>query len=157
MRNCEYVFIGQPYSLLIEIVNRYFANNSSLENSNHNEVNENSNDINKRILSIDDYKKLSIKERLQINKDQFDLNNSNSIYEDFKKYIQNKIIEDKNRGNKVSENTDFLYKKFAIDEFNEYICKRVLENKDIFTGIIIVRKERLEDLYDKFYEFNKNI
>ena len=155
LRNCEYLFIGQPYSLLIDIINKYFSNN--LNNQNSDIENKEKQDLKQKILSIDEYKKLSVKERVQINKDQFDMNSINSIYEDFKKYIQNKIEENKKSGNKVSENADFLYKKFALDEFDEYMCKRILENNDIFTGILIVRKERLDDLYEKLNEYNKNI
>lgn len=160
MRNCDYICIGQSYTLLVDILARYFANNPNF-NSNSEDIknSQSSNDSSdKKILTIDDYKKLSIRERVQINKDQFDVNSTHSVYEDIKNLLRDKInVHNNSCDFSLNENEDFLFNKYVINGFNEYLCKKILENPDIFTAIVIVRKERLDDLYEKLNEYNKNL
>ena len=150
LKNCQYLFVGQPYTLVLDKINIFFSNKYVLKD---NQLE----DLNKKVLSIDEFKKLSIRERLQNKKDQFDLNSNKSIYEDIKKIIINKIGESKKANIQINETPDLLYNNLVIGEVNDFICKKVLENTNIYIGVLFVRKERLDDLFEKFSDLNKNI
>ncbi len=51
IRNCQYIFIGQTYSLLVEIISKYFLNISSSDTINKidSNVNISEDDLNRKI------------------------------------------------------------------------------------------------------------
>jgi hypothetical protein len=103
---------------------------------------------------VKDVSKLSLKERLTHKKEQLELNSKNNIYEDIKLYIEETISE--NRKN-TDTNINNLYQNVVIDEVNDIMINNILDNKKIYVGFLVVRKERLNNFCLKLEEMNKKI
>jgi hypothetical protein len=114
-----------------------------------------------------DYSKLSIKDRASYKQKQLDVNSSLDYIQDAKKYIESElrdIVEiqnlNKNTQHKLKVTSDLInriYDDVVISEVNELILNNILDNKKLYLGIVIVRQERIENLYNKFIEYNNNL
>jgi hypothetical protein len=148
LKNCQYSSIGKNYSVLSDSINRFFKENYDLNYSLNHSNKEN------EIMTIDDFKKLSIRDRMKIKDEKFEIDSINSIYDDLLKIIQKKIQEGKLKGKKINEKEHDLYNRFVIDEFNDGLCKNLFDNNEIFIALVIVRQERIADLLEKMNDYN---
>jgi hypothetical protein len=136
IKHCYTFVIGTSYSILRSLINKKL----NLQDQ--------------KSYLVKDVSKLSLKERLTYKKEQIDLNSKNNIYEDIKLYIEETVSE--NRKN-IDTNINNLYQGVVIDEVNDIMINNILDNKKIYVGLLIVRKERLNNLCVKLEEMNKKI
>jgi hypothetical protein len=100
-------------------------------------------------ISLDKLSKMSLKERMDYKSKTTEINSLHNIYEDIQVYLREKSTS--------SKGVDKIYNEIVIDEVNETIANSILNNNDIYTGLIIVRRDRLDSLYDKLNEHIKLI
>jgi len=114
-----------------------------------------------------DYSKLSIKDRASYKQKQLDANSSLDYIQDAKKYIEAELkdiveIQNLNKNSQqklkiTSDLIDKIYNEVVISEVNDLILNNILDNKKIYLGVVVVRQERIENLYNKFIEYNNNL
>lgn len=122
----------------------------------------NSEEKDNELISLKDISKLSIKERNSYKNRQNELNYKNNIYEDIKEYISQQIeIYNKSASiineKSLSIDSDKLYEDIVINETNDVIINNLLDNKKLIVALVVIRKERLNNLYDKLNEYNQII
>lgn len=142
-------------------------------------LNKNNNkeyDKNDKYISLDDISKLSLKDRVAYKNYQKEMNSKHNIYEDIKEYIKSElnsqndldklkslsIKNDNNKENvllmdekKIETKVEEMYEKVVIQDLNEIMINNILDNKKIYMALVIVRSERLNNLYDKLIEHNE--
>jgi hypothetical protein len=130
-------------------------------------------DSSDKFVGLKDISKMSMKERVSYKQNQLELNSKYDLYEDLKNYIENELkkeqeiknikIHSKDQVEKAPSIIDFnnqiqkYYNDVVINDTNEIIMNNILDNKKIYLGLVVVRKERLNNLYDKFIDFYKNL
>ncbi len=128
------------------------------------------NDKNESYISLGDISKLSLKDRLSYKNHQKETNSKYNIYEDIKEYIEKEIntqqeldklktISENNsiESTKIQTQVDEIFDKVVIQDLNEMMVNNVLDNKKIYMALVIVRKERLLNLYEKLKEHNEKL
>jgi hypothetical protein len=127
--------------------------------------------ISDKYIGLKDISKMSIKERVSYKQNQLELNSKYDLYEDLKNYIEDELKKEAEIRNIKNQSTqqvvpakfDFqnqiqkYYNNVVINDMNEIIMNNILDNKKIYLGLVIVRKERLDNLYDKFIDYYKNL
>lgn len=120
-------------------------------------------------VSLSDISKMSLKERIIYKQTQLDLNTKFNIYEDIREYIQKEISEAKeidnitniknyNHKSLLDSNTiEDIFNQIVIKEVNDQIINNILNNSKLYIGLVLVRSERLENLFQKLNEFNINL
>lgn len=130
-------------------------------------TNTNTNNISddKDYVGIEEIKKMSLKERFEYKEAQKEINTKFNLYEDIKEYIKEeinnrkatkKLLAKTDLSNLENKNPDEIFNTIAIQEVNDILFNNILNNKNIYLALVIVRIERLENLYEKFAELNKN-
>lgn len=135
LKNCKEFNAGADYVVLKSMINKKL-----------NIVNDN-----KELVSLDDISKMSLKERMNYKDEQFEINSKHNIYDDIKFYLENEAKPKL----KNETNIEKVYNEVVIQETNDLILSNILNNKKIYIGLVIVRKERLQNLYEKLAEMNK--
>jgi len=121
-------------------------------------------------ISLDDISKLSLKDRLSYKNNQKETNSKYNIYEDIKEYVKKEIntqqeldnlktISENNsiESSKIQIQVDEIFEKVVIQDLNEMMVNNILDNKKIYMALVIVRKERLLNLYEKLKEHNEKL
>ena len=58
---------------------------------------------------------------------------------------------------KIEADIDNIFNSVVIEEMNDIIINNILDNKKLYVGLVIIRKERLNNLYEKLQEYNKTL
>ncbi len=119
-------------------------------------------------VTLNDISKMSLKERFAYKQNLMTANTQFTIYEDIKNYIKkefNEKMEVKSLFKKDNDNNtnidmylelDEVFDKVVIRDVNDIIVNNILNNNKLYIGVVFVRNERLDNLYDKFIDFNKH-
>jgi hypothetical protein len=109
------------------------------------------NNLNENLLYLTDISKMNLKERLDYKKEQEEINSNNTLYEDIYEFLKSiEIKKDDNK--KLEKSIDKLYNEIVINDINDIIINNILNNKDIYSALIIVKKDRFHNLYEKLVE-----
>jgi hypothetical protein len=138
----SYIYSGLDYYTIKSIIRKRLKNLSSDETDSRFEKN----------LSMSDISKMSLKERINFKEWQQDINSKYSIYEDIKHLIDKEMIE---TGEGQILNSQQIFDDIVIAHGNEILINNFLDNKKLYLALVIVRKERLDNLYEKMTELNK--
>lgn len=101
-------------------------------------------------LQLDQVSKMNLKERMEYKKEMDVINSNNNIYEDIFNFLKNTKSE--NSMKKLENNIDKIYNNFVINDVNETLINNILNNKEIYAALVIVRKDRLNSLHEKLLE-----
>jgi hypothetical protein len=163
--------VGVEYSRVKSLLRKKLNSDENKDKSENNSQQSTKGD---KYIGLKDISKMSIKERVSYKQNQLELNSKYDLYEDLKSYIDNELKKEdeikniKNQSNPHNERVvptklDFhnqiqkYYNEVVLNDMNEIIMNNILDNKKIYMGLVIVRKERLENLYDKFIDYYKNL
>jgi hypothetical protein len=100
-------------------------------------------------ISLDQLSRMNLKERLEYKNHQLEVNSLNNLYQSIDGYLVEKGVDRSDRMR--------VYNETILNEVNEAVVNHILNNKEIYTGLVIVRKERLDSIYDKINEYVKLI
>ena len=103
-------------------------------------------------MSLDDLTKMTLKERLSIKNEQNKKNLNNNIYEDIKSYIRNEVKESITSSYKYELNQNSLYEQVVIKDVNNILINNIMSNKSFYVGLVIVKNERFDQLYESLRE-----
>lgn len=130
---------------------------------------ENSTDSDVQV-TLEDIQKMSLKERFAYKQHQLEMNSKFNLYEDIKDFIREKIeneleVEKIKRNNtsntlktdQMQSQVDEIFSQVAVQEVNELMINNTLNNNKLYVAVVLVRQERLQNLYEKFLEYNKNL
>jgi hypothetical protein len=101
-------------------------------------------------VNLDQISKMNLKERMDNKKEIDQFNSKYNIYEDIYDFLKNSKTE--NSSKKIEKNIQKIYNDFVINDVNETIINNILNNKEIYSALIIVRKDRLNALHEKLIE-----
>jgi hypothetical protein len=96
-------------------------------------------------ISLDQLSKMNLQERMEYKNHQLQVNSMNNIYDDLMSYMNIKGIS----GSQVEK----AYNEMILNEVNEAIINQIFNNKEIYTGVVIVKKERLESLFNNLIQY----
>lgn len=97
-------------------------------------------------LTVKDITKMSLKERTAYKNQQFSINSQHNIYESIIDYMKENQVY----------NVD-IYNEIVFNEANQIISNNILNDKKLYLGLVIVRRERLNSLIEKLKESNNLI
>jgi hypothetical protein len=101
-------------------------------------------------IQLDQISKMSLKERMDHKQESDDINSNHNIYEDIYYFLKN--IKSEKTSKKIESNIDKIYNDFVINDVNDTLINNMLNNKEIYSALVIVRKDRLNTLHDKLLE-----
>ena len=132
-RNCRIISVGTDYvSLKSKIIKKL-----GLEEKDD-------------FVNLDQISKMSLKERMDHKNEIDQLNSKYNIYEDMMTFLKNTKSDTAYK--KIEKNAEKIYNDFVINDVNETIINNILNNKEIYSALVIVRKDRLNTLHDKIIE-----
>ncbi len=151
MANCYPFIIGPEYMRVKSLVRK------RLDSSSTDDV----------YASVSDISKLSLKERDKYREHQMESNIKYDIYSDIVRYIDKEIKTEleiqkiKNKDGvinyKFEAGVEKIYQKVSND-INDIILNNILDTKQIYVGLAVIRQERLNELYQNMKDFyNSNI
>jgi chaperonin cofactor prefoldin len=132
-KNCRLIAAGMDYvSLKSKLINKY-----SLDE----------NDI---YVSLKQISKMTLNERLDKKTEIDRLNTQNNIYEDIGNFLMNTKSKSSNKN--IQNNIEKIYNDYVINDVNESIINNIMNNKEIYSALVIVSKDRLNNLHDKLID-----
>ena len=109
------------------------------------------------LVSLSDLSKMTLKQRLSIKKEQNLKNLNNNIYEDVKSYINYEVFEHIQNSKKLEFNQNSLYEQVVIKDVNNILINNIMSNKSFYVGLVVVKNERFDNLYESLREIKSNL
>ena len=107
------------------------------------------------------FNKMSLAHREDYKERKLEINSKYNIYEDILEYIEIQLTEqnDSETDNKFEFKIKAkeIYDQIVLNEVSDLIINKILDNKSIYIGLVIVRDERLNNLYEKLKELKNNL
>jgi hypothetical protein len=95
-------------------------------------------------ITLEQLSKMNLKERMDYKNSQLELNSLNNIYESVEKFLTNKGIN--------KDKTKQIVSEVVIEGVNETISNNILNSKELYTGLVLIRADRLDNLFNKLTE-----
>jgi len=140
---CESVFAGVDYGIIKSyikkkiILDEHFSGQDS--------------------VSLEDLKKMTLKERLSLKKDQETKNMNNNIYSDIKRYITTEIKSVIPSANNYEINHDNLYEQVVIKDVNNILINNIISDKKFYVGLVVISNERFDHFVETIKETKNNL
>jgi hypothetical protein len=142
-KSCQSVFAGVDYGIIKSYVKKKIILDEEF--------------LGEDTVSLEDLKKMTLKERLSVKKEEELKNLNKNIYDDIKTYISTEIKHKITSGKKFEINQDAFFDQVVIKDVNSIIMNNVISNKKAYVGLLIVSNERMEQLYELLKESKSNL
>ena len=138
-KNCASSFVGVDYGIIKSYIKKKIILDENFSGE--------------KFISLDEMRKMTLKERLSIKNEQLTKNLNNNIYEDIQSYIKNEVKELVVTTKKNYEmNQNNIFDQVVIKDVNNIIINNMLDNNRFYIGLLIVKNERLDHLYETLKE-----
>jgi hypothetical protein len=132
-KNCRIIAVGTEYvSLKSKMIKKLGLNEKD------------------EFVNLNQISKMSLKERMDHKAEVDKLNSNYNIYEDILNFLKNSKSDSGSK--KIEQNAEKIYNNYVINDVNETIINNILNNREIYSAFIIVRKDRLNNLHDKIID-----